>query len=73
MIELGEFHPTLSCLFFQDIGCNVGSLTLEIGRRFAPKSLLGIDIDPELIRVAKKFAENLRDYQVHIWVLSKMY
>jgi trans-aconitate methyltransferase len=49
---------------FQDIGCNVGTLTLEVGRRFAPKSLLGIDIDPELIRVAKKFAENLRDYQV---------
>jgi len=39
-------------------------LTFEIGRRFAPKSLLGIDIDPELIRIAKKFAENLRDYQV---------
>ena len=71
MIEFGEFHPTLSsCLFFQDIGCNVGSLTLEIGRRFAPKSLLGIDIDPELIRVAKKFAENLRDYQVHILVFK---
>lgn len=51
--------------FFKDIGCNVGALTLEIGRRFAPKSLLGIDIDPDLIRVAKRFAENLQDYQVY--------
>jgi trans-aconitate methyltransferase len=51
----------------QDIGCNVGAMTLEIGRRFAAKSLLGIDIDPELIRMAKKFAENLRDYQVTIF------
>ncbi len=45
-------------------------MTLEIGRRFAAKSLLGIDIDPELIRMAKKFAENLRDYQVTLFIVK---
>ena len=48
------------------MGCNVGAMSFEVGRRFAPKSILGIDIDPELIRVAKKFAENLKNYQVRI-------
>ena len=47
-------------------------MSFEVGRRFAPKSILGIDIDPELIRVAKKFAENLKNYQVRIEIKSEV-
>jgi 7SK snRNA methylphosphate capping enzyme len=32
-----------------DIGCNVGFITISIARLFRPKSILGIDIDGELI------------------------
>lgn len=37
-----------------DIGCNVGHMAIAIGRNFAPKSILGIDIDKDLISRARK-------------------
>jgi 7SK snRNA methylphosphate capping enzyme len=36
-----------------DIGCNSGVLTLEIANVFNPKSITGVDIDPQLIRNAR--------------------
>jgi len=37
-----------------DIGCNTGQVTIEMARTFYPKKIYGIDIDEELIRIAKK-------------------
>lgn len=37
-----------------DIGCNVGHMTIAVGRSLAPKSILGIDIDPKLIGRARR-------------------
>ena len=37
-----------------DIGCNTGQVTIEIARKFNPKTILGIDIDESLIKTAKK-------------------
>jgi len=37
-----------------DIGCNTGQVTIEIARKFNPKTILGIDIDENLIKTAKK-------------------
>ena len=42
-----------------DIGCNVGHLTLAIAKNFRPTRILGIDIDENLIGVARK---NIRHY-----------
>lgn len=42
-----------------DIGCNAGHLTLSIARDFAPHSVIGIDIDSELVKIAKR---NVRHY-----------
>lgn len=42
-----------------DIGCNAGHFTLSIARDFEPKSIIGLDIDSQLIRIAKK---NVRHY-----------
>ena len=39
-----------SCL---DIGCNVGHITLWIGKFYTPKSIKGIDIDFNLIKAAR--------------------
>lgn len=35
-----------------DIGCNEGVVTLAAVHRFAPLSMLGVDIDSELIKAA---------------------
>ena len=51
-----EWFENKDCL---DIGCNVGHLTLYIGRHYNPKSLLGIDIDDNLIKSARN---NIRHY-----------
>eukprot|EP00112_Aurelia_sp_Birch-Aquarium-sp1_P011085 Seg234.4 transcript_id=Seg234.4/GoldUCD/mRNA.D3Y31 product="7SK snRNA methylphosphate capping enzyme" protein_id=Seg234.4/GoldUCD/D3Y31 len=51
-----EWFENKDCL---DIGCNVGHLTLYIGRHYNPKSLLGIDIDNNLIKSARN---NIRHY-----------
>lgn len=37
-----------------DIGCNIGHVTLSIARDFAPKKVIGVDIDDKLVRVARK-------------------
>ena len=42
-----------------DIGCNVGHVTLHIAQKFKPRSIVGTDIDPSLISVARK---NIRHY-----------
>ncbi|CAH1774200.1 unnamed protein product [Owenia fusiformis] len=42
-----------------DIGCNVGHITLSIARDFKPKKITGIDIDSNLISIARK---NIRHY-----------
>lgn len=37
-----------------DIGCNVGHMTIAVGRRLQPKTILGVDIDKNLIARARK-------------------
>jgi 7SK snRNA methylphosphate capping enzyme len=45
-----------------DIGCNVGHITLAIGKRFHPRKIVGIDIDRTLVTAARK---NIRNYISH--------
>nr|CAB3263757.1 7SK snRNA methylphosphate capping enzyme-like [Phallusia mammillata] len=42
-----------------DVGCNVGHLTLLIARDFEPRKIVGVDIDDNLIKVART---NIRHY-----------
>jgi 7SK snRNA methylphosphate capping enzyme len=42
-----------------DIGCNVGHITLAIAKNFEPNKIIGLDIDLELIKIARK---NVRHY-----------
>ncbi|KAK3105248.1 hypothetical protein FSP39_020775 [Pinctada imbricata] len=42
-----------------DIGCNVGHITLAIGKDFQPRKIVGLDIDKKLIKAARK---NVRYY-----------
>ncbi|XP_046579619.1 LOW QUALITY PROTEIN: 7SK snRNA methylphosphate capping enzyme-like [Haliotis rubra] len=42
-----------------DIGCNVGHLTLAIARDYHPRKIIGMDIDANLIKIARK---NIRYY-----------
>jgi 7SK snRNA methylphosphate capping enzyme len=42
-----------------DIGCNTGFLTLQIAQNLNVKSIVGVDIDPGLIRKAKKNVKQL--------------
>ena len=35
-----------------DIGCHVGATALQVAAHYAPESILGIDIDPKLIKAA---------------------
>ena len=35
-----------------DIGCHIGSVSLEIASRYEPLSVLGCDIDHKMIEVA---------------------
>lgn len=42
-----------------EIGCNIGHFTLGVAKKFSPRSITGIDIDPKLIEAAKK---NLRHH-----------
>ncbi|XP_034653258.1 probable RNA methyltransferase bin3 [Drosophila subobscura] len=37
-----------------DIGCNVGHMTITVARHLAPKTILGIDIDRELVGRARR-------------------
>ncbi|XP_040575230.1 uncharacterized protein [Lepeophtheirus salmonis] len=47
-----------------DIGCNVGKLTDIIAKLFRPRSIIGIDIDKDLINVARKNLRKKRDAHV---------
>ena len=38
-----------------DIGCNEGVITLAAVQRFAPLSMLGVDIDDSLIKTACRY------------------
>lgn len=42
-----------------DIGCNAGHVTLCVARDFSPRQIVGIDIDPKLIALARK---NIKTY-----------
>jgi len=42
-----------------DIGCNIGHVTLCLGRDCAPRRIVGVDIDAYLIKVANK---NIKHY-----------
>lgn len=54
-IKIFEQHKDLfSQKDILDIGCNDGSVTIEMASRFAVKSITGIDIDKDLIGKAKK-------------------
>lgn len=44
-----------------DIGCNIGHITLSIARDFGAKSIVGLDIDSNLISIARK---NIKHYVV---------
>lgn len=44
-----------------DIGCNIGHITLSIARDFGAKSVVGLDIDKNLISVARK---NVKHYVI---------
>ncbi|CAG0889239.1 unnamed protein product [Darwinula stevensoni] len=65
--EKGALDVRLSCFlkdWFKgkdvlDIGCNIGHITWSIGRDYAPRKIVGIDIDNRLIKIAKK---NMRHY-----------
>lgn len=39
-----------------DIGCNEGVITLAVVQRFAPLSMLGVDIDEGLVKAACRYA-----------------
>jgi 7SK snRNA methylphosphate capping enzyme len=41
-----------------DIGCNAGLVTLAVAKSFAPRRILGIDIDERLISTAKRNLKN---------------
>lgn len=36
-----------------DVGCNAGTVTIAVAQNFGPKSVIGIDIDSDLIREAR--------------------
>lgn len=46
-----------------DIGCNTGLFTLKIERRFRPQSILGVDVDPGLVKAAAGSLGECRDWK----------
>lgn len=55
---LANSHPTLLGLLERglsvlDVGCGPGTLTMEIARRVEPAAVVGMDANPEMIRVAE--------------------
>ena len=42
-----------------DIGCNEGVITLAVVQRFAPLSMLGVDIDEGLVKAACRYAASV--------------
>ncbi|KAL8574871.1 hypothetical protein ACOMHN_044893 [Nucella lapillus] len=43
-----------------DVGCNAGDVTLAVAQLFHPRKIVGMDIDPNLIRIAR---QNIRSHQ----------
>lgn len=54
---LKEWFEGKNCL---DIGCNTGKVTLLIAKHFVPEKIVGVDIDPNLIKIAKKKAKEFK-------------
>ena len=55
---LSNSHPTLARLLTPgtsvlDVGCGPGTLTAEIARRVRPAPVVGMDVNPEMIRAAE--------------------
>lgn len=50
-----EWFAGKTCL---DIGCNTGHVTLHIAKEFLPRKIVGIDIDGNLIGIARKNIKN---------------
>lgn len=48
---LGLLAPGMSVL---DVGCGPGALTAEIARRVAPGHVVGMDVNPEMVRAAEE-------------------
>lgn len=46
-----EWFEGKNCL---DVGCNTGKVTILIAKHFLPSKIVGIDIDSNLIKIAKK-------------------
>lgn len=46
----GSWFEGKKCL---DVGCNEGNLTLAIVRRFRPRQMVGVDIDKDLVELAR--------------------
>jgi len=56
---LANSHPTLLRLLepdtsVLDVGCGPGTLTVEIARRVDPGAVVGMDVNPEMIRTAEE-------------------
>jgi len=49
-VLLSLLSPNMSVL---DVGCGPGTLTAEIARRVCPAAVVGMDINPEMIRAAE--------------------
>lgn len=65
-----EMEPDLRLQYFRlewfegkdvlDIGCNAGHVTLAVAKLFHPQKIVGMDIDPNLIRAAR---QNIKRFQ----------
>ena len=56
--SLSNGHPTLLELLTEgtsvlDVGCGPGTLTIEIARRVSPAPVVGMDINPAMVRAAE--------------------
>lgn len=40
-----------------DIGCNSGFITISVAKKFLPRSIVGVDIDSDLINTARRQVE----------------
>ena len=55
---LANSHPTLLDLLTPgmsvlDVGCGPGTLTIEIARRVDPAPVVGMDVNPDMVRAAE--------------------
>lgn len=55
-----------------DIGCSTGHVTIAVGRKLNPKSIVGVDIDNKLISRARRnlrFFQRIPESELHNWKL----